>query len=81
MNTLFSLSKPSDQAVSKLIGRHVSARACLKHTKLSENINEHQKSVTAKNKPRFVDSYRSGIKECKVKQQLLLNGQKAVIAA
>lgn len=57
VNALLSLSKPSDQAVFKLVDRHVSATVCLKHMKLSQNINEHQKLVTAKNKPRFVDSY------------------------
>lgn len=78
-NALFSLSKPSDQAVSKLVDRHVSARVCLNHIKLSQDINEHQNSITAKNKSCFV--YSSGIKEREVKQQLFLNGQKAVIAA
>lgn len=57
VNALFSLSKTSDPAASKLVDRHVSASMCLKHTKLSKNINEHQKLVTAKSKPCFVDSY------------------------
>lgn len=36
VNTLFSLSKPSDQAASKLADRHVYASICLKHLKLSK---------------------------------------------
>lgn len=37
VNALHSLSKPSDQAVSKLVDGHLPANVCLKPIKLSQN--------------------------------------------
>lgn len=57
LNSSFSLSEPSDQAVPKLVDRRVSASVRLKQYKVKAEQKRKQKSVPAKNKSCFVYSY------------------------